>query len=284
MQAYRRKVQDALTQLEAVVRGMEQFGSKPGSPIEECLNVVRSCRLYIGVFGMRYGSVPDGYDRSMTHLEYDEAQRLELPSLIYLLDENHPIPAKDVETGPGAEKLQALKEHIKKRHVISPFTTPEDLQARVMHDVPVQLDHMGVEIASGLAAAEEISDQEILKQLQLLPKLFSGRQITIEFSMGDATSASTEDCLALKLELGASVGCYVTIAGAKQACHIYGEKDMALALLAAPQKSIVRARASTAFGTYKDVDWTEDGPLTVTRVEKGLVINEILSTEPSGLE
>jgi hypothetical protein len=113
MQPYRRKVHDALTQLETVVRGMEQFGSKPGSPVEECLRVVRSCLLYVGIFGMRYGSVPDGYDKSMTHLEYDEAQSLNLPSLIYILDDSHPIPARDVETGPGAEKLAALKEHLK---------------------------------------------------------------------------------------------------------------------------------------------------------------------------
>jgi Domain of unknown function (DUF4062) len=39
MQVYRRKIQDALTQLEAVVRGMEQFGSKPGRPVEECLKL-----------------------------------------------------------------------------------------------------------------------------------------------------------------------------------------------------------------------------------------------------
>ncbi len=45
------------------------------------------------MFGMRYGSIPDGYDKSMTHLEYDEAQSLKLPSLIYLLDESHPIGA-----------------------------------------------------------------------------------------------------------------------------------------------------------------------------------------------
>src|ERR1700720_4678285 len=89
MQTYRRKVQDALTQLETIVRGMEQFGSKPGSPVEECLRVVGSRQLYIGVPGMRYGSVPDGYDKSMTHLEYDEAQRLKLPSLIYILNDSH---------------------------------------------------------------------------------------------------------------------------------------------------------------------------------------------------
>ena len=71
--------------------------------------MVQSCRLYVGVFGMRYGSVPDGQDKSMTNIEYDEAQRLGLPSLIYLLNENHPIPAKDVETGPNADKLEALR-------------------------------------------------------------------------------------------------------------------------------------------------------------------------------
>ena len=52
----------------------------------------------------------------MTRLEYDEAQRLELPSLIYIIDEeNQPILPKHVETGPGAEKLRALKEQLNKR-------------------------------------------------------------------------------------------------------------------------------------------------------------------------
>jgi hypothetical protein len=245
MQAYRRKVRDALTQLEAVVRGMEQFGSKPGSPVEECLQVVQSCRLYVGVFGMRYGSVPDGYDKSMTHLEYDEAQRLELPSLIYILDDNHPIPPKDVEIGPGAERLQVLKEQLKKRHVVSFFTTPEDLQARIMHDVPAQLEQMGVEVTDGLLRAEDVSDLEVLRQFELLPKLFSGRQIIVEFSMGDARSAFTEDCAALGLEIGATVACYVTLAKSNQTFYLYGEREIALALLAVPKESFVRVRAST---------------------------------------
>jgi hypothetical protein len=58
----------------------------------------------------------------------------------------HPILPKDVETGPGAEKLQALKEQLKKRHTVSFFSTPEDLQARIMYDVPSQLRLMGVEV------------------------------------------------------------------------------------------------------------------------------------------
>jgi len=278
LQVYRRKIQDALTQLETVVRGMEQFGSKPGSPVEECLKVVQSCRLYVGVFGMRYGSVPDGHDKSMTHIEYDEAQRLGLPSLIYILNEDHPIPAKDVETGLGAERLQALKEQLKKRHTVSFFTTPEDLQARIMHDVPSQLEGMGVEVISGLVKAEEASDLDLLKNFEILPKLFSGRQITIEFSLTNVRAAFPEDCIALHLEHGATVASNVTI-DSGQTFYVYGERDVALALLKLPKGSTVKARANTAFGTCTQAIWTDDGPIPETRAETGLVITQILNTE-----
>jgi len=98
------------------------------------------------------------------------------------MNENHPIPAKDVETGPGAEKLQTLKDQLKKRHTVSFFTTPEDLQARIMHDVPSQLEGMGVEVTTGLAKAEEASDFDVLKKFEILPKLFIGRQVTINLN------------------------------------------------------------------------------------------------------
>lgn len=279
LQVYRRKIQDALTQLEAVVRGMEQFGSKPGSPVEECVKVVQSCQLYIGIFGMRYGSVPEGYDKSMTHIEYDEAQRLGLPSLIYILNENQPIPPKDVETGIGAEKLEALKDQLKKRHTVSFFTTPEDLHARIMHDVPTQLESMGVEVASNLVKeAEEVSDRDVLKDFKFLPKLFSGRQIIIEFLLQKVRPAFDEDCTALHLEHGATVTTSATL-GSGQSFSVYGEREIALALLKLPENSPVKARANTAFGVCTTVLWADDGPIPETRAETGLIITEILDTE-----
>ena len=280
LQSYRLKVQDALVQLETVVRGMEQFGSKPGSPVEECLRVVQSCRLYVGIFGMRYGSVPAGHDKSMTHIEYDEAQKLELPSLIYIINVNHPIPPKDVETGLGAEKLEALKDQLQKRHIVSFFTTPEDLQARIMHDVPTQLESMGVEVAGELVRPEEVSDRELLKSFAMLPKLFSGRQLTIEFEIGTVRPAFPEDCQALHLEHGATVASQVAISsGLGQLFCVYGERDIALALAGLPKKTVVTARANTAFGICTQVMWTDEGPVPETRAETGLVITQILNTE-----
>jgi hypothetical protein len=231
---------------------------------------------------MRYGSVPEGYDKSMTHLEYDEAQRLNLPSLIYLLDDGHPIPPKDVETGVGAERLQALKEHLKKRHVISFFTTPEDLQTRIMHDVPIQLDQMGVEVTAGLARMESVSDREVLKKFALLPKLYSGRSVTIRFPMARPNAAVVEDCSALNLEIGATVVCYnVKVSESQEILHIYGQREVAVEMLSLPEDHMITARAITAFGQRVDVEWTdEDGPVSIRRAEKGIVITEILSAEP----
>src|SRR5687767_14688664 len=125
LQPHRDAVREALHRLEAVVRGMEYFGSLPDTPKQECLRMVRSCRVYIGIFAMRYGSVDPNTGKSFTHLEYDEAQRLGISSLIYLIDEDRqPVLPKHVEFGEGADKLKSLKNELKRRHVVSFFTTP----------------------------------------------------------------------------------------------------------------------------------------------------------------
>lgn len=281
LQLYRRSVRDALAQIEAIVRGMEHFGSKPGRPADECLRVVGSCRAYVGIFAMRYGSIPDGYDRSMTHLEYEEAQRLELPSLIYLLDEeNQPILPRNVETGLGAEKLRELKEQLKRRHVVSFFTTPDDLRARILHDVPELLRQMGAEISGDLELPEAPSDVEVLQHFEKLPKLFAGRQVTVDFQNdGDFRSAFAEECGALGLEMGASVVARATLSTGNS-FSIFGELDVALALCKLPKDVRVHVRAVTAFGLYRRVDWTDDGPVLTPETETGLIVKEIMRMEP----
>jgi hypothetical protein len=87
LQPHRDAVRAALHRLEAVVRGMEYFGSLPATPKDEFLRIVRSCKVYVGIFAMRYGSVDSATGKSLTQLEYEEAQRISLPSLIYLIDE-----------------------------------------------------------------------------------------------------------------------------------------------------------------------------------------------------
>jgi hypothetical protein len=278
LQMYRRAVAEALDQLEVIVKGMEHFGSKPGSPVEESLRVVASCKYYIGIFGMRYGTVPDRYDLSMTHLEYDEAQRQGLPSLIYILDEeNQPILPKYVETGPGAEKLRVLKEQLKKYHTVSFFTTPESLRARILYDVPTLLAERGEEVSEKPDFLESSSDIQVLQQFKLLPKIFAGRQVIIEFVKDGAfRAADADECTALGLEIGASVLKWVKLSTGSL-FYVAAEQDIAIALCQWPNGRTIRARAGTTFGTYLHVDWTEDGPISSPQMESGLVVKEILA-------
>jgi hypothetical protein len=159
---YRTAVTDALHRLETIVRGMEYFGSKPQPPKAECLKALRSCKAYIGIFAMRYGSIDDETGKSMTHIEYDEAQRFGLPTLVYMIDEKHqPILPMYVDTGDKAQRLQDLKKEIKKQYQVSFFTTPEDLAKRIAQDLPSVLESIGVRLAS-----ESVMQEHKLTRLQ----------------------------------------------------------------------------------------------------------------------
>lgn len=278
---YRHAVRDALSQLETIVRGMEYFGSKPGSPIEECLAAVRTCKVYIGIFGMRYGSIPEDYDKSMTHLEYDEAQRSSLPSLIYIMDEEtQPILPKYVETGPGADALRSLKEFLRKRHVVSTFTSPEDLARRVLHDIPEVLRGIGTKVEGQLPDSTSTNSADLLRRFKLLPKLFRGRDVTIEFKMDEFRSLEADQCEALRLESGATIKDHTTLADGSW-LYVYASGEIAEQVLDIPIGSHVRAIGTTVYGTTQEVEWGEGGSMLKTQEHSGVSVRRIIAVTPS---
>jgi len=189
LQEYRTAVREALHKIETIVRCMEYFGSKPGSPKDVCLEAVQSCKAYIGIFAMQYGSIDEKTGKSITHLEYEEASRLGLPILVYLIDEQkQPVLPKYVETGEKAKLLQKLKMELKKKYTVSFFTTPEDLAKRVAQDLPPILDEIepehvndiGVPIGPGLKSIVRITNGSIIYQNNTLNYLpFIGLTMSI---------------------------------------------------------------------------------------------------------
>ena len=153
---HRSLVRDAVAKLEFGSKAMELFGALPDTPKEECLRLVRSVQAYVGIFGMKYGHVDTATGKSLTQLEYEEAQAIRLPTLVYLIDEDaHPVLPKHVETGPSAEKLSNLKSQLKRSNVVNFFSSPEDLAAKVTQDV--------VRLLSGAKSP----DGQVLAQLAL---------------------------------------------------------------------------------------------------------------------
>src|SRR5262249_32275984 len=112
---------------------MENLPADPRDAVRVSLALVDQAELYVGIFAHRYGYVPAADDRSVTEMEYDRARARGLPCLIYLMHEDHPLKASDVEIGPGAEKLQRFKERLGKSHVAGFFKSPDDLRAQVIH-------------------------------------------------------------------------------------------------------------------------------------------------------
>ncbi|AOF87327.1 hypothetical protein BSY239_3475 [Hydrogenophaga sp. RAC07] len=127
---------NAITKLEVNSKAMEFFGALPNTPKEECLRIVRASDVFVGIIGMRYGYTDPATGKSMTQLEYEEAQTVRLPTLMYLIDEeSHPVLPKHVEMGAGAEKLIAFKATLKNAHVVNTFSSPDDLVAKVTQEV-----------------------------------------------------------------------------------------------------------------------------------------------------
>jgi hypothetical protein len=53
---------------------------------------------------------------------------------------------KYVDTGTSAELLKKLKSDLKKRHIVSRFTTPDDLAKRIVLDLPPLAERAGAEV------------------------------------------------------------------------------------------------------------------------------------------
>jgi hypothetical protein len=138
LEPYRRAVFDQLTRMKHQVTAMEHYVASDERPADQCIQDVWKSELYVGLFAWRYGHVPDrnnSMKRSVTEMEYRAAVERKVPCLIFLLHESAAwLPARmDVHTGEGdsGQRIRALRKELSADHMVSFFTSPEDLAARV---------------------------------------------------------------------------------------------------------------------------------------------------------
>lgn len=227
---------------------------------------------------MRYGSIDEESGKSMTHLEYDEAQRLELPSLLYIIDEqNQPVLPKFVDTGDKAKLLQDLKDELKRKYVVSFFTTPEDLAKRVTQDLPPVLGQIGVEIESEPEEAIQADVKEILTRFQARPAKYTGREVTLSCTVtGEVRGVDEEDCAAFRLPLGDAIERRVESDVLGNYSEIIATGELADWLEELPKGSEVTVWVKLLSGKITDVEFSEDGPISKPRLVRGYRVTEIL--------
>jgi hypothetical protein len=116
--------EDLQPEREAVEKALHRMQDKEASLAE-----VDRSSIYIGIFAHRYGS-------GITEAEYRRARELRLPCLIYFKDDKVPVLPTHIERDPQkTAKLEALKGELKEQHIVSFFTTPDQLATQVVTDL-----------------------------------------------------------------------------------------------------------------------------------------------------
>jgi hypothetical protein len=130
LQGERAAVEHVLNRMnESGILGMEYFGSRPETPRIVSLAEIASSDVYVGIFGNRYGS-------GIVEAEYRRARERGLPCLIYIRDDALTRPGTYAgESSEEVDRLGALLRELRDAHVVTLFSSPDDLAAKVATDL-----------------------------------------------------------------------------------------------------------------------------------------------------
>ena len=132
LKSHRSAVRSAVEALRLTFIGMEDFTPTDQPPAEFICQKVDSAEVYIGILGMRYGSLDEATGMSMTEVEYRRALTSGKPLRMFVMDGSAPITVDMVEQDPDRfAKLMQLRAEVLKAHVCGLFSGVDDLVVKV---------------------------------------------------------------------------------------------------------------------------------------------------------
>lgn len=144
---HRTQLWNVLQNFDVNVTGMEAFGARQSTPLDTCIEELKSSHIYIGIISMCYGSVDETTGKSYTQIEYEKAIELGLEVLIYLVDkDNGEIKTGNIDFGENQLKLESFKSVLKKNHTVDFFINETDLSQKLFNRLEKKLPQQGVEI------------------------------------------------------------------------------------------------------------------------------------------
>lgn len=286
---YREEVQRVLTRLEQIVKGMEYFGSNPQKPLNVCLKNVRESKVFVCILGMRYGSIEEESQKSFSQLEYEEAVKYEIPTLIYIINEDHPIPPKYVDKGEHAKLLADFKQTLRKKHMVSFFTTPADLGEKLNSDLVDVLDSLDqIEMDHELKKNISGDFNEVFKKFMFRPAKYSSLEgvLTIKISDREKSCGSLKpdvvEALALGLGEVVSVPVYVIDKESEALLsstflYLYGEKECGDWIEQVTPRTVADVKIRLEYTITKEIVTYDNGSILKKVAYYNLILLEILS-------
>jgi hypothetical protein len=114
----REQVRLALRRLGHEDVAMEYYGATDERPLDKCLNDVASSDLYIGIFALRYGYVPEGYNKSITEMEYRKAVETGKECLIFILAHDATWPVDRIEWNAHS-RITEFRKELESSYIVS---------------------------------------------------------------------------------------------------------------------------------------------------------------------
>jgi O-acetyl-ADP-ribose deacetylase (regulator of RNase III) len=128
LKEHREALRSLITQHQLGFIGMEDFAPSAQAPADYICRRVQEADHYLGVIGLRYGSVDASSGMSMTEIEYRHAVATNKPLHIFVLDDEAVIRHVNMDRDAVAYgKLLDLRRELMKRHVCKPFSSVADL-------------------------------------------------------------------------------------------------------------------------------------------------------------
>lgn len=221
---YRKAAIDTLYKMKVAIKGMELFGARTEKPLEACLSEVSKSQYFVGVIGMRYGSIVKTTGKSIVQSEYEKAIEESLRILVYLINEKKasPYPPMFVDRDDNARKLGDFKEKLKNNHMVEFFESPKDLAAKVERDLLRAFSEKGIDIEKERLKPTTESEEtmDLMRKFDLTPERFKGSEVEliIKFS-GEPQSVNKELCQAIDLKFGHSLSRPIKV------LHLQGSSD-----------------------------------------------------------
>ena len=127
---YRQAAIDVCIRLGLSPIAMEFFEAMGIGATEGSKSKLDEADVYVGIFAHRYGYIEDGYDKSVTEIEFDYAAEKKLDRLCFLLDPKHPWPPDTVdhENYPRLEKFKGRINEL----IRAEFTTVDNFRSALM--------------------------------------------------------------------------------------------------------------------------------------------------------
>ncbi len=131
MKEFRSAASDALTNIQAIPMGMERFTAANQPPINRCYEEIQKCQFCVSILGFRYGSLYKNTNLSYSELEFDEAERLGIPILVFIRSGEIDANRIDVDDLTRRDKFKRKLQSSASNRLTVSFTSPEDLRDKI---------------------------------------------------------------------------------------------------------------------------------------------------------